>query len=212
MTDTSLAEVFAALDEDEVARLVRQKIENRQPPLSIVKELEAGMDIFGERYKKGDFFIADLIIAGEVFRQSMELLGPLLKTETDDGRSVKMVLGTVKGDIHNLGKDILGALLTASGFAVFDLGINVLPKDFVAKLKETEASILGLSGLITPSYESMKETVLAVEAAGLRDKVKIIIGGGVVSEMVRNYTGADAFSTDAVEGVKMCKRLSRGDE
>jgi len=179
-------------------------------PISIVKELQAGMNIFGERYKKGDFFIADLIIAGEIFQQSMKLLEPLLQVEAVTNRKTGVILGTVKGDIHNLGKDILGLLLKASGFEVYDLGINVPPSTFVNKLAETRAPILGLSGLITPSFESMKETVQAVAAAGLRNRVKVIIGGGVVDELVKNYTGADAFSTDALEGVQICKRFAEG--
>jgi methanogenic corrinoid protein MtbC1 len=210
MINSPLAEAFASLDENKVAKLIRNKIETDVAPVSIVKELQAGMNIFGERYKKGDFFIADLIIAGEIFQQSMKLLEPLLQIEASTNRKTGVVIGTVKGDIHNLGKDILGLLLKASGFEVYDLGINVPPSVFVNKLIETGAPILGLSGLITPSFESMKETVQAIEAACLRNKVKIIIGGGVVDELVKTYAGADAFSTDALEGVQICKRLAEG--
>jgi 5-methyltetrahydrofolate--homocysteine methyltransferase len=210
MNNSPLAQAFASLNENEVAKLISSKIESGMEPISIVKELQAGMNIFGERYKKGDFFIADLIIAGEIFQQSMKLLEPLLQVEAVTNRKTGVILGTVKGDIHNLGKDILGLLLKASGFEVYDLGINVPPSTFVNKLAETRAPILGLSGLITPSFESMKETVQAVAAAGLRNRVKVIIGGGVVDELVKNYTGADAFSTDALEGVQICKRFAEG--
>jgi methanogenic corrinoid protein MtbC1 len=119
-----------------------------------------------------------------------------------------MVLGTAKGDIHNIGKDIVAVLLKAAGFEIYDMGIDVAPDVFVNKLKETGAPILGISGLLTPSFESMKLTVQAVEAAGLRNKVKIIIGGGIVTEMVRKYVGADAFTDDAPEGVELCKKLA----
>lgn len=210
MADSPLAAAFAGLRDDEVAKIVRDKIEAGIEPLTIVKELQDGMNIFSRNCQTGDYFISDLILAGEIFQQSMQVLQPLLKNANSSNGAVKIVLGTVKGDIHNLGKDILAILLTASGFAVIDLGINVAPAVFVEKLKETRAPILGLSGLITPSFEFMKATVQALELAGLRQEVKVIIGGGVVSEIVRNYTGADAFSTDAMEGVNLCKQLAQG--
>jgi methanogenic corrinoid protein MtbC1 len=212
MNHPLVAEALAKLDENTVLRLVRKEIEAGTDPLSIVNELQEGINIFGESYKTGEYFIADLILAGEIFRQSMLVLEPLLvKTEKKADGNIKIVLGTVKGDIHNLGKDILGLLLKPSGFQVYDLGINVPPSAFVKKLQETGAPLLGLSGLITPSYEAMKETIQAVSAAGLREKVKVIVGGGVVDELVRNYTGADAFSTDALEGIEICKRLAGGE-
>ena len=111
-----------------------------------------------------------------------------------------------------MGKDIAAILLKASGFEVYDLGVNVSPESFIQKLRETGAVILGLSGLVTPSYDAMKSTIEALEAAGLRDKVKVIIGGGVVSEMARQYTGADAFTTDAMQGVDWCKTIVPGME
>jgi methanogenic corrinoid protein MtbC1 len=212
MGNSPLAEAFANLNESEVIKLVQNKIKVGADPLTIVQELQSGIAIFGDRYKSGNYFIGDLILSGEIFNQSMKLLEPLLlgRREGTD-KAIKLVLGTVKGDIHNLGKDILAVLLKASGFEVYDLGINVPPSAFINKLQETGATILGLSGLITPSFESMKETVKAVEAAGLRGKVKIIIGGGVVDERVKDYTGADAFSTDAMEGIQLCKQLVEGE-
>ena len=116
-----------------------------------------------------------------------------------------MVLGTVKGDIHNIGKDIVANLLTAAGFEIYDLGIDVPPSVFVDKLVETEAPILGLSALLTNAFDAMKQTIDAVSAAGLRDKVRIVIGGGILTEQVMEYTGADAFATDAVDGINICK-------
>lgn len=209
MHDSRLAAAMADLDESEALKIVRVKIENHEEPESIIAELQEGMSLFGEKYKSGNYFIGDLILSGEIFNQSMKLLEPLLAgRENTGGKNIKMVLGTVKGDIHNLGKDILGVLLKASGFEVYDLGINVTPEVFIDKLKETSAPILGLSGLITPSFESMKETIDAVKDSGLRDKVKIIIGGGVVDDTVREYTGADAFSTDAMKGIELCKKLA----
>ncbi len=209
MSNSPIAEALANLDENEVAELIRQELDKGNEPIAIVKELQAGMNIFGERYKTGDFFIADLILSGEIFQQSMKVLEPLLKAAKNTDVSARMVLGTVKGDIHNLGKDIAAVLLKASGFDVYNLGIDTSPSVFIDKLRETGATILGLSGLITPSFESMKETVRAVKGTELKDKVKIIIGGGVVNETVRNYTGADAFATDAIDGVNICKNWAK---
>jgi methanogenic corrinoid protein MtbC1 len=137
----------------------------------------------------------------------MKLIEPRLEASAIGGDAPVVVLGTVKGDIHNLGKDIVAVLLKGAGFVVHDLGIDVKPQAFVTKLKETGAVILGMSGLLTPSFDSMKETVDAVTEAGLRDKIKVIIGGGIITEQVRRHCGADAFTTDGQEGVEICKRF-----
>lgn len=210
MKTSQLAQALAILNESEVAGLVKSKIDAGTDPMSIVKELQDGMDMVGEGYKKGDYFLSELIISGEIFKDSMKLLEPLLKAHKSTGKGTKLVLGTVKGDIHNIGKDIVAILLKAAGFEVYDLDVDVSPSTFVDKLRETRAPILGMSGVVTPSFESMKETVKAIEAAGLRDKVKIIIGGGVVTETVKKYTGADAFTTEAFEGVEICKKFAKG--
>jgi methanogenic corrinoid protein MtbC1 len=209
MTNSELADALASLNEEEVGRLVRKRIDSGVDVMSVVRELREGMDIVGERYKEGEYFLSELIVSGEIFKESMKLIEPILKAGKAD-RGTKLVLGTVKGDIHSIGKDIVAVLLRASGFEVYDLGIDVPPSAFVNKLIETKSPILGMSGLLTPSFESMKETVEAVEAAGLRDKVKVIIGGGVVTELVKRHAGADAFTTDVIEGVEMCKQFARG--
>lgn len=203
-----LADALANLDEDEVRRLVREKIDAGVEPMSIVDECRKGMDIVGERYKSKDYFLSELIISGEMFKEAMAVVEPMLKAGEQSEPISRMVLATVKGDIHNIGKDIVATLLTAAGFEVYDLGIDVAPGVIVEKLSETRAPILGMSGLLTPSFESMKETVKAVEAAGLRDKVKVIVGGGIMTETVGRYVGADAFTNDASEGVDMCRRFA----
>jgi len=204
-----LADAIAELNEDEAKRLVREKIDAGVEPLSIVDECREGMDIVGGRYKDKEYFLSELIVSGEIFKEAMAVVEPLLKGGKQAESLSKMVLGTVKGDIHNIGKDIVGTLLTAAGFEVYDLGIDIAPSIFVDKLVETGAPILGMSGLLTPSFESMKETVKAVEEAGLRDKVKIIVGGGIVTEQVGKYVGADAFTSDGPEGVEICKKFAR---
>jgi methanogenic corrinoid protein MtbC1 len=207
---SELAEALANLEEDKVRDLVQKRIVSNADPMSLVDELRQGMDIVGERYKSKEYFLSELIISGEIFKESMAAIEPKLKDSNRGEPLGKMVLGTVKGDIHNIGKDIVGTLLTAAGFEVYDLGIDVPIDKFIEKLKETDSTILGMSGLLTPAFESMKETVKALEAAGLRNKVKVIIGGGIVTEMVGTYVGADAYTDDASEGVEMCRGFVKG--
>jgi len=204
-----LVDALASLDEDEVAKLVHEKINTGIDAMSILNECRNGMDIVGERYKSGEYFLSELVVSGEIFKESMKVIEPHLRAGKQADTLAKMVLGTVKGDIHNIGKDIVNVLMRAAGFEVFDLGVDVEPRVFVEKLVETEAPILGMSGLLTPSFESMKETVEAVEAAGMREKVRIIVGGGVVTELVGKYVGADRFTSDGLKGVEICKEFAR---
>ena len=206
---SELTDALVALNEDEVAKLVREKINAGANATSIIDECRTGMDIVGERYKSGEYFLSELIVSGEIFKNSMKVIEPHLQVGKEGDKLAKMVLGTVKGDIHNIGKDIVAILLEAAGFKIYDLGTDVAPSAMVDKLIQTEATILGMSGLLTPSFESMKQTVQAVEAAGIRDRVKIIIGGGIVNELVVRHTGADAFCADGVKGVEICKGFAQ---
>ena len=206
---SDLANAIADLKEDEVKKIVQDKIAAGTNPMSIVDECRQGMDIVGKRYKDKEYFLGELIMSGEIFKEAMAVIEPNLKAGQSGKPLAKMVLGTAKGDIHSIGKDIVATLLKAAGFDIYDVGIDASPEVFVNKLKETGAPILGISGLLTPSFESMKLTVQALEASGLRDKVKVIIGGGIVTEVVRKYVGADAFTDDAPEGVELCKKLAR---
>jgi len=205
---SELAKAIADLKEDEVKKIVQAKINSGADPMSIVEECRQGMDIVGERYKNKEYFLGELIMSGEIFKEAMAAIEPKLQAGKSGSPLAKMVLGTAKGDIHNIGKDIAATLLKAAGFELYDVGIDAPPEAFVNKLKETGSTILGISGLLTPSFESMKLTVQAVEAAGLRSRVKIIIGGGIVTDTVRKYVGADAFTDDAPEGVEMCKKFA----
>jgi methanogenic corrinoid protein MtbC1 len=207
---SDLANAIADLKEDEVKKIVQSRIAAGAEPMSIVDECREGMQIVGERYKNKEYFLGELIMSGEIFKDAMSVVEPKLKAGQSGKPLAKLVLGTAKGDIHNIGKDIAGTLLKAAGFEVYDVGIDVPPDVFVQKVKETGAPILGISGLLTPSFESMKQTVQALETAGLRGKVKVIIGGGIVTDVVRKYVGADAFTDDAPEGVEICKKFVAG--
>jgi methylmalonyl-CoA mutase cobalamin-binding domain/chain len=205
---SDLANAIADLKEEEVRIIVQDMIKLGTNPMAIVNECREGMDIVGERYKKKEYFLGELIMSGEIFKEAMASVEPTLRHGTAGEPLARMVLGTAKGDIHNIGKDIAATLLKAAGFEVYDVGIDASPQTFVGKLKETGSTIVGISGLLTPSFESMKQTVQAIEAAGLRDRVKIIIGGGIVTEVVCRYVGADAFTDDAPEGIELCKKLA----
>lgn len=206
---SELVDAIVKLKEDAVLEIIRCRVEAGEEPMPLVEECRRGVTIVGERFQKGEYFLSELIMSAEIFKQVMRLIEPRLSGDLKTEIVGRIVLGSVKGDIHNIGKDIVGNLLQISGFEVFDVGVDVAPQVFVAKLLETGASILGLSGLITPSFESMKETIKAIEEKGMRDKVKVIIGGGVIIEQVRDYVGADAFTRDAMEGVSICQNFMK---
>lgn len=204
---SELVNAIADLEMAKAPEIVQQKLDAGEDPMDILAECRQGMDVVGERYKSGKYFLSELIVSGEMFKQAMALLEPRMATGADDEDAPVIVLGTVKGDIHNLGKDIVAVLLKGAGFVVHDLGIDVPPQRFVDKIKETGATILGMSGLLTPSFDSMKATVDALSEAGLRENIKVVIGGGVITEQVRRHCGADAFTTDGLEGVEICKKF-----
>jgi methylmalonyl-CoA mutase cobalamin-binding domain/chain len=162
----------------------------------------------GELFSEGTYFISQLIFSAEILKQVMNKLEPLLtgsQTATVLGR--KVVIGTVRGDIHDIGKNIVITLLKGAGFDVIDLGVDVPKEKFVQAVKESGARVLGLSALLNFTYPEMKEVVDAVKGAGLGDQVKIIVGGTPVNEQVREYAGADYYAPDAVAGVNICKRI-----
>lgn len=201
-----LALALADLREEDVLRLVKEGVEAGQDPWDLVGELRSGIGQVGDRFEKGEYFVSELIMAADIFKQAMVLLEPLLagKREAPLGR---VVMATVKGDIHDIGKNIVSMVLSANGFEVVDLGVDVPPERIVNTLQETGTSVLGLSALLTVSFDPMKETIQALEHAGLRDRVKVMIGGGPVNEKVRAYTGADAVGYDAQDAVALARQF-----
>jgi 5-methyltetrahydrofolate--homocysteine methyltransferase len=164
------------------------------------------MEIVGKRFADSEYFIPDLVYSGEILKAVNELVKPRLTKATEIKRLGKIVFGTVAGDIHDIGKDIVVFMLDVNGFEVYDLGVDVPAQKFVDKIKESGAPIVGLSGFLTLAFDSMKQTIEAMKAAGLRDKVKVMIGGGQITEEVRKYTGADAYGKDAMTGVSLAKK------
>ncbi len=204
-----LANAFVELDEQDVLRLVEQRITAGEDPLAILEDCRQGMSLVGKRFEEGEFFISELIMAGEIFKQALQMLLPRLTAEGPAARG-KVVIGTVKGDIHDLGKNIVVSLLKAANYEVHDLGVDVPPQQFVDALRKTGATVLGMSGLLTISFDSMKQTVEAIKEAGLRDQVKIMIGGGMSSEDVCRLVGADAWGPDAQAAVTLCNQWMEG--
>ena len=199
-----LIDAMVELREDEVLKMVKERVEAGEDPLKIVNECREGIIEVGKRFEAKEYFVPDLIMSGEIFKEAMEILKPKMA-----GKSTKklgnFVIGTVSGDIHDIGKDITATVLEANGFEVYNLGVDIPPEKFIEKIKETNAFAVGLCGLMTLSHDPMKETVELIKKEGLRDKVKIIIGGGTMDESVRESTGADAWTDNAAKGVDIIK-------
>ncbi len=199
-----LSALLAELEEDEVLEVVRNELADGTEPLSILRACQEGMKAVGDRFENNEYFVSDLMMSGEIFKQVGELLDPVLKSDSQVAGGA-IVIGTVQGDIHDIGKDIVANMLKSANFDVTDLGVDVPPSQFVDALRETGATVLGVSGLLTLAFDSMKDTVAAVEEAGLKDKVKIMIGGGPVDAGVCRFVGADDWGADAQAAVRLAK-------
>jgi len=174
-------------------------------PADLLEQAKQGMTVVGQRFADQTYFIPDLIFSGEILKNIVKLLEPHLKKGEEAQRRGKVIIGTVAGDIHDIGKDLVVFMLEVNGFEVFDLGIDVPKEKFIDTIKETGSTVVGLSGFLTLAFDSMKETIDAIKAAGLRDKVKIMVGGGQIDQQVSSYTGADAYGKDAVAAVQFAK-------
>jgi methanogenic corrinoid protein MtbC1 len=201
-----LAKALADLKEDEVLAIVKERLDAGGDPMGILNDAGRGMETVGTRFSKSEYFIPDLVYSGEILKKVNDLVKPKLAKEGVTKTGGKVIIGTVAGDIHDIGKDIVVFMLDVSGFEVYDLGVDVPVQKFVDKIKETNAPIVGLSGFLTLAYDAMKQTIEAIKAAGLREKTKIMIGGGQITDDIVKYTGADAYGKDAVAGVALAKK------
>ena len=199
-----LKDAIVELDEDEAVELVKQCLDEGVAPGELLAVCQAAMERVGELFEEEEYFVSDLMMSGEVFTAIAEILTPLLAASGGETRGT-VIMGTVKGDVHNIGKDIVVNMLKASNFAVVDLGVDVAPQAFIDSVKETGARIVGMSGLLTLAFDSMKETIDLMAENGLRDQVKVMIGGGPVDENVRRIVGADAYSPDAQKAVRQAQ-------
>jgi methanogenic corrinoid protein MtbC1 len=199
---SQLTQAMSDLEEAAVLEEVRARLARGDASAAILEDCREGMADVGKRFEEDEYFISDLMMAGHIFKQATALLGPGDAAEAAAPAGT-IVMGTVKGDVHDIGKDLVVGLLRAANFKVDDLGIDVPPERFVEAVRSDGATIVGLSGLLTTSFDPMRDTVAALADAGLRDKVKVMIGGGPVTEEVCAMTGADGWSTNAQAAVSM---------
>lgn len=205
-----LVTYIAEMQEEEALALAKELLSTGTPPTRILDDCRAAMTIVGKRFEEGQYFIPELILAGEILKAISDEVKPYMTGTQEAQKGARVIVGTVKGDIHDIGKDIVVFMLDANGFDVLDLGIDVAPETFVDKIVAFKPAVVALSGFLTLSYDSMKETVEAITAAGLRDRVKIMIGGGTVDEQVRQYAGADAYGLDAMAAVSLAEQWTGG--
>lgn len=200
-----LTKTMGELEEDQVLEMLKEFMENNPTEaeaLEAVGACQAGMAIVGELFENGEYFVGDLIFAGELLTEAVNILKPALGS----GESTiigTILLGTVHGDLHDIGKNIFKSMSEAVGFEVVDIGIDVAVEEFVAKAQDVKPQIIGMSGVLTLAIDSMKDTVEALKAAGV--EAKIIIGGNPVTKEACEFVGADSFTTNAAEGVKICQ-------
>jgi methylmalonyl-CoA mutase cobalamin-binding domain/chain len=202
-----LVEALRDLNETKVHELVEQNIQAGTPVLEIVSACNEAMVQIGELFSSNKYFISQLIYSAEILKDVMKRLEPLMANTAASESAGKVVVGTVKGDIHDIGKNIVVTLLRGSGFEVIDLGVDVPAEKFVGALRESGAKVLGLSALLNFTYPEMKHVVEEVGKSGLKGDVKVVIGGAPCNEQVREFTGADYFAPDAIAGVNYCKQV-----
>ena len=199
-----LSTAIVELDADAVPIIVNRRIDAGEDPLGILEDCRRGMTLVGQRFQEGEYFLSELIISAELFKQATALLDPHLAQSRGSEATGKVVLATMKGDIHDLGKNILTTLLRVHAFEVHDLGVDVDPSELVEKVREVQPVFVGFSSLITSSFASTKEAIEKLQEAGLRDGVKILLGGGVTTSRLKDHLGADFQTLDAAEGVAFC--------
>jgi 5-methyltetrahydrofolate--homocysteine methyltransferase len=206
-----LVDAMVGMKEQDAISIAKDLIDKGTDPLEIFGACREAMDAVGKRFEKGEFFLPELMMAGEMLRQISELIKPLMKEEAKSGGDAgKVIIATVAGDIHDIGKDIVVLMLDVNGFDVLDLGIDVPADKIVDAIKDFQPSVVGLSGFLTLAFDSMKETVDKIKDAGLKDNIKIMIGGGQIDDEIVKYSGADAFGKDAMEAVKLAQRWVAG--
>jgi trimethylamine corrinoid protein len=201
-----LINLMADMMEDETLAMVKDLIASGANPMDILDDARSAMEIVGKRFETGEYFIPDLMMAGEILRGISDIVRPLLEGGGESAKKGKVLIGTVAGDIHDIGKDIVTFMVDVSGYDVLDIGIDVPVETFVEKIKEFKPQVVGLSGFLTLAFDSMKKTVEALEQAGLRDSIKIMIGGGQMDDEVRKYVRADAYGKDAIAAVNLCRQ------
>ncbi|SHN82963.1 cobalamin B12-binding domain-containing protein [Desulfitobacterium chlororespirans] len=201
-----LAKKLGALDEDAVLAGVQALKEQGVPGLDIIQELQEGMQAVGQKYEAKEYFLSELIMSAEIFNEAISALGDLSGTE--QSHLGNFVLGTIYGDIHDIGKNIVSTVLKCNGFNVIDLGVDVPAEKFIEGIKEYKPKVIGFSCLLTTAFDNIKSAIEAIEKAGLRNELRILIGGGPVDQSVCDYVKADAVCRSAQEAVEVAQKFS----
>jgi len=206
--EQQLVNLLADMNEDEgLALAKRMLLEENADPVRVLGLCRTAMDVVGKRFEEGEYFLPELVLAGEMLDQIGAIAKPLIKTGGPAEQKLgRVLIGTVHGDLHDIGKNIVSFMLDINGFEVRDIGVNVTTAKFIDEINSFKPDVVGLSGFLTLAFDSMKETINALESAGLRNRFKIMIGGGQMDESVRAFTGADAFGVNAVEAISLCKQ------
>jgi len=209
VTVLNLAEAIVEMRRDDVLQEVERRAKQGDNPIAIINDCREGMVVIGDRFAAGDYYLAELILAGEIFKEAAAIIEPYAEAksggdETDRGL---VVMATAKGDIHDIGKNIVVMMLRAHGFKVHDLGVDVSPRVIVDKVAELRPQFVGLSALLTTGLSSCKEVTDLMAAEGLRENCRIIIGGGVTTAMAKTHVGADFQTMDVMEGIGYCLRV-----
>lgn len=212
MTDQSktLIELVADMKEEEAIKLADEMLDAGYDPVKLLDHCREAMEIVGKRFESGEYFLPELMLAGEMLTQIGNKAKPLILETQDSAGGGKsrgtVIIATVHGDLHDIGKNIVTFMLDINGYNVVDLGIDVPVATIIDSIKSNKPSVVGLSGFLTLAFDSMKETIEAIVAEGLRDNLKIMIGGGQVDENIKDYTGADDFGMNAMDAVKLCDK------
>ncbi|MBI5649322.1 MAG: cobalamin B12-binding domain-containing protein [Chloroflexi bacterium] len=206
MAVDTLVEMIAEMREQDALARVKQLLDDHTDPTTILDDCRAAMEIVGKQFEHGEYFLPELILAGDLLKQISDLVKPHMHHAREIQKHGKVLIGTVKGDIHDIGKDLVVFMLDVNGFEVHDLGVDVPPQKFVQKIAEVKPDVVALSGFLTVTFAAMKQTIDAIRAAGLRDQIKIMIGGGTIDDHVRVFAGADAFGKDAMAAVALAQQ------
>jgi methanogenic corrinoid protein MtbC1 len=206
-----LTDAIVGMREDEALAIVGRELDGGADPTQVLEEAKDAMTVLGEKFECGDAFIPELIMGGEIMKGIRELVKPRLRGAGEAARRGTVVIGTVQGDIHDIGKDVVVLMLDVNGYEVHDLGVDVSTQAFVDAIRTFEPQVVGLSGLLTLAFDSMKATVDAIVAAGLRERVKIMVGGAPADRQVQDYTGADGWGSDVAAALKLAGQWTGGE-
>lgn len=204
---STIAEALSDLLEEQLLEEVRSEHEKGVPALEIVESLQEGMRLVGERFERREYYLSEMIMASVVFKEALDILGEEFAA-TGEARYGSFVIGTIHGDVHDIGKNIVASVLSCNGFKVVDLGVEVPAEKFIEAIKEHHPRVIGISSLLTTAFDNIKQAISEIEDAGLRGEVKVIVGGGPMTMAVSEYVGADGYGRDAQEAVGLAQSLA----